>query len=69
VEASTLAKLAAQVEQNLTVAQAAAVVGCSAATVQRAVLRGDLPGVRIGRDVWLEPAAVTRWARSRDRRS
>lgn len=57
----TLARLAVQVEQNLTVAQAAARVGCSAATIQRAVLRSELRGVRIGRDVWIVPGEVDRW--------
>jgi excisionase family DNA binding protein len=58
----TLADAQRAVEAALTVAQAAARKGCSATIVQRAVQRGELPAVWLGRQLYLEPGDVDRWA-------
>jgi excisionase family DNA binding protein len=49
----------------LTVAMAAAEHGCSAAVVQKAVARGDLAATRVGQQLFIKPADVAAWARSR----
>jgi excisionase family DNA binding protein len=49
----------------LTVAGAAARVGKSATTVQRAIQRRELPAERLGGQLFVKPADVDRWAAAR----
>jgi excisionase family DNA binding protein len=49
----------------LTVAAAAAHVGKSATTVQRAIQRGELPAKRLGHQLFVKVADVDRWAAAR----
>jgi excisionase family DNA binding protein len=50
----------------LTVAMAAARAGCSATVVQRAIQRGEMAATRIGRQLFIRPAELDRWAATRN---
>ena len=57
---------ATEIPEIMTVHDAAEYLNCAPVTIQRLVRRGELPGLRLGRQLRFRREDIDRWIKKRD---